>query len=321
MGCAPCDAPGASVPEPSAWDRVAAATGDRELMAQLGKSELFRDYQQAFEATVGMPLTIASADAREWPALDARNPGGGPAPANVSRGPRGVELRGWVEAGAGGEVKTVTDRAGLSESAVPIRLGERVFGFLRTGRVRVGPIAPAETGEGRAEIDDRSARRAMGQPQYEAVLRLVVIFARHLSLLGNHMMIAGIAGESPRMARARSFIADRHGEALSLVEVAQAVHMSPYYFCKVFKEATGETFTHHLARVRIEEVKRSLLQCHLRISEAAFAAGFQSLSQFNRSFRDFTGETPSAYRARWCAAHAADPPERAQRVSAAPGRR
>lgn len=83
--------------------------------------------------------------------------------------------------------------------------------------------------------------------------------------------------------------------------VAQAVHMSPYYFCKVFKEATGETFTHHLARVRIEQVKHSLLQRHLRISEAAFAAGFQSLSQFNRSFRVFAVESPSACCERWCA--------------------
>lgn len=48
--------------------------------------------------------------------------------------------------------------------------------------------------------------------QYEAVLRLVVLFARHLSLLGNQLMIAAIAGESPRMARARSFIAAHHGE-------------------------------------------------------------------------------------------------------------
>jgi AraC-like DNA-binding protein len=65
----------------------------------------------------------------------------------------------------------------------------------------------------------------------------------------------------------------------------------------MFKQATGLTFTDYLARVRIEKVKNLLLNPHKRISEAAYEAGFQSLSQFNRVFRRVTGQSPNHWRA------------------------
>ncbi len=57
-------------------------------------------------------------------------------------------------------------------------------------------------------------------------------------------------------------------------------------------------FRDYLRRVRIEKVKQLLLNPHRRVSEAAFATGFQTLSQFNRDFRRVVGETPSAFRER-----------------------
>jgi len=48
--------------------------------------------------------------------------------------------------------------------------------------------------------------------------------------------------------------------------------------------------------VRVEIVKQLLLNPHKRVSEAAYEAGFQSLSQFNRVFRRIAGEAPSTYR-------------------------
>jgi len=76
------------------------------------------------------------------------------------------------------------------------------------------------------------------------------------------------------------------------------VNMSAFYFCKTFKKATGMTFTDYLARVRVEKVKNLLLNPNKRVSEAAYEAGFQSLSQFNRVFRRIGGESPSTYRDR-----------------------
>jgi AraC-like DNA-binding protein len=56
------------------------------------------------------------------------------------------------------------------------------------------------------------------------------------------------------------------------------------------------TFTSYLARVRVEKVKNLLLDPNRRVSEAAYDAGFQSLSQFNRVFKRIAGLSPSVYR-------------------------
>jgi len=102
--------------------------------------------------------------------------------------------------------------------------------------------------------------------------------------------------ESPQVAKARIFITEHQNDDLSLAQVAKAVNVSAFYFCKTFKKATGMTFTDYLARVRVEKVKNLLLNPHKRISEAAYESGFQSLSQFNRVFRRVAGEPPTTYR-------------------------
>ena len=72
--------------------------------------------------------------------------------------------------------------------------------------------------------------------------------------------------------------------------------MSVRYFCKVFKQSIGMTFTDYLNRLRIEKAKNLLANPHKHISEIAFEVGFESLSQFNRSFKRITGETPTRFR-------------------------
>ena len=140
--------------------------------------------------------------------------------------------------------------------------------------------------------------RVVTRKQYDSILRLLTIFAQHLASISNHLMVKQDTAEAPSIMRARVVIADRHADELTLGEVAKSVNMSAFYFCKMFKKSTGLTFTDYLARVRVEKVKNLLINPHKRISEAAFEAGFQSLSQFNRVFRRITGEAPTAYRER-----------------------
>ena len=55
-------------------------------------------------------------------------------------------------------------------------------------------------------------------------------------------------------------------------------------------------FTGYVSRVRIEKAKHMLLNPNLRVSEIAFAVGFQSLTHFNRVFKNIVGESPTEYR-------------------------
>jgi AraC-like DNA-binding protein len=199
----------------------------------------------------------------------------------------------------------------LHESVVPVLVGDRVLGYLQTGQVFFRTptesgfksiAAVVEGGKDAAVARERKSAyfqtRQVSRKQYESVIGLLIIFAKHLATVSNQILMTEGAAEPSVITRGRSFITEHLGEQLSLNDVACAVKMSSCYFCRVFKKATGLTFTEYLARERIESVKRLLLDSNMRVSEAAFAAGFQSLSQFNRVFRRVEGESPSTYRER-----------------------
>ena len=106
--------------------------------------------------------------------------------------------------------------------------------------------------------------------------------------------------------KARKFIRENLEEKFSLGEVAKAVSICPSYLSEKFKEVTGENFVGYVARTRVEKACELLRGSPLRISDIAFASGFQSLSQFNRVFRKMRGESPRSYRLRHLARPQAD---------------
>ena len=103
--------------------------------------------------------------------------------------------------------------------------------------------------------------------------------------------------EPARIWKARSFIHEHCAEELSLAKVAKAANTSANYFSEKFKQATGITFVKYVAQTRYQKAAALLVEADLRVSEIAFATGFQSLSQFNRVFKKFSGKSPTEFRA------------------------
>lgn len=295
---------------PTIPTEVPPARGDN-LVGRLQTAEIFRDYQQAFQTATGLPLVLRAPGAFQAPMAGARNLN----PFCTLMAGRSktcaacLEQQQRAEAAAATEPATLECFAGLSDSLVPVRLGETVVAYLQTGQVlfrapteRQFRAALRELGRWAAVEDTAALReaffrtRVLARGHYQAMLRLLASFAEHLAMVANEIMIKRAASEPPAVARARAFIAEHLGDPLSLEQVARAANMSAFYFCKVFKTGTGLTLTHYIARARIERTKQLLLNPNIRISEAAYDAGFQSLSQFNRVFRRIAGESPTAYR-------------------------
>jgi AraC-like DNA-binding protein len=97
--------------------------------------------------------------------------------------------------------------------------------------------------------------------------------------------------------KARKFIEKYSGEQLSLTKVAKAVNISANHLSEKFKQVAGVNFVEYVAHIRFKRGCNLLQNPNLRISEIAFAVGFQSLSQFNRVFKKFSGKSPTQYRA------------------------
>jgi YesN/AraC family two-component response regulator len=140
--------------------------------------------------------------------------------------------------------------------------------------------------------------RVMGGKEHEGVVKLLEIFAQHLSMVSNQIVVQHENAEPPMITRAKEFIRQHLSEDISLGQVAKAVNTSTFYFCKMFKKFTGINFTDYVSRVRIEDAKNLLLNPNLRVSEIAYEVGFQSLTHFNRVFKKVVGQSPTEYRAR-----------------------
>jgi YesN/AraC family two-component response regulator len=97
--------------------------------------------------------------------------------------------------------------------------------------------------------------------------------------------------------KARKFIEQHSAEEVSLTKVAKAVNISANYLSEKFKQVTGVNFVDYVARERFENASRLLGDAGVRVSEIAFAVGFQSLSQFNRVFKKLSGKSPTEFRA------------------------
>ena len=106
----------------------------------------------------------------------------------------------------------------------------------------------------------------------------------------------GDRAEPVEIWKARKLIEQRSSEELSLTRVAKLVNISANYLSEKFKQTTGINFVDYLTRVRVEKACSLLRDSNERVSEIAFAVGFQSLSQFNRAFKKLTRKSPTAYR-------------------------
>ena len=197
----------------------------------------------------------------------------------------------------------------MCETAVPVRMGEHLIGFLQTGQVFCKSPSVAQFDQAARQLADWGVKTDTQQLKdayfstpvvspawYESTVQLLSTFAQHLSMVGNQVMVQQQNAEPPMITRAKEFILEHQTDNLRLGQVAKAVNASPFYFCKMFKKKTGMNFTDYLARVRIEKAKNLLLNENLRVSEIAYAVGFQSLTHFNRVFKRVVNQSPTQYR-------------------------
>jgi AraC-like DNA-binding protein/ligand-binding sensor protein len=138
--------------------------------------------------------------------------------------------------------------------------------------------------------------RVVPGDQLQAMKQLLTLFAQHLGEYADRLWAVPRASEPLSVTRAKEFIQARFTEPVNLTQLAEAVHVSPFHFCRVFRAATGLTFTEYVSRLRVERAKTLLADRFVRVSEVAYATGFGSISQFNTVFRRCVGKTPTEYR-------------------------
>ncbi|HEY1084481.1 MAG TPA: AraC family transcriptional regulator [Prosthecobacter sp.] len=259
-------------------------SGRERFVETLSESDLFQQFQRAFHTLTGLPLTLRAQGDQE-------------------------------------HIETPVTQKGVSgvvETLVPVRVGKNPVALLQTGGVRLEP-ANAQTFAPLAHSlldDDRSADEVrtaqvhfqqvpvIEPERYEAAVALLLSFSLQMGESAHRLLFAHATHEPDAVRNAKIYIHAHLAEPMTLEGVASAVNVSPFHFCKIFKRATGLTFTDFVNRARVEKAKRMLMRPAARITEVAYDVGFQSLSHFNRSFRRIASESPTEYRGRMKDGHA-----------------
>ena len=96
--------------------------------------------------------------------------------------------------------------------------------------------------------------------------------------------------------QAVEYIKRNYAQRLTLKEIADYLFISQSYFCRIFKEGTGQTLGEYIAYIRIEESKKLLADKKVDIIDIPEMVGFESQSYFTRVFKKKTGTTPARYR-------------------------
>ena len=287
----------------------------KTVFDRVADGNLFAQYREAFTAATGLPLVLVSAEEENWipcrgdanesPFCEELNTKNHVCEACVVAAKR-LKAKLPCEAPS----RSVTCFAGLQETAVPIRLGQENFAFLKTGEVFTSP--PDEHGFAKVietlkplgySVDKLDRLRAayfdtavVDAPRYEGVVALLATFAEHLERQVQELLLVEDHSEPEPVRRAKEYIRANLEDPIHLPDVATHCGVSQHHFSRLFKSSTGLSFTEYVARCRVELAKQELLKANARVTEVAFEVGFQSLSQFTRSFARMVGMTPTQYR-------------------------
>lgn len=302
----------ATRPEPiSETEASKSELREKHLVALLKDSDVFKEFAHSFSTVTGLPLTLRPATCWNLPLHREHNEG--PFCEAVAADRHGcascLQMQEDLAIAAKEKPACLECPFGLIDSAVPVKLEGKTVAYLQTGQVSVKPLKKSNLKQAVAKLADQgikldaskledlySQTRYVEPQKYQSMINLLKFMADHLSSISNQLAIRQSNAEPVFITRARKYIEENITEELPLSRVAQAVHTSSFYFCKMFKKVTGLNFTHYVSRVRVEKAKDLLQNPNLRISEIAFDVGFQSLTHFNRVFRNITGVSPSEFR-------------------------
>src|SRR5262245_49796125 len=168
----------------------------RTLVAQLRRSEIFRDYERAFRDTTGLPIALRPIEAFDLP--HHGDPKESRFCSLMTRSNHScsacLQAQRAVEQEAQFGASTRQCFAGLCDSAVPVRVGQNLVAFLQTGQILARRPRKAEFARAVRELQRLGAEldfaeletayfetRVIPAKQYTSIVRLLSIFAQHLA--------------------------------------------------------------------------------------------------------------------------------------------
>ncbi|MDO4339949.1 MAG: response regulator [Eubacteriales bacterium] len=103
--------------------------------------------------------------------------------------------------------------------------------------------------------------------------------------------------ENPTIFLIKDYISQNYmNEGLSVKDISTHVFLSTSYVCTFFKSETGQTLNQYLTEYRMERAKQLLCDPRYKISDISSKVGYSDGNYFGKSFKKYSGLSPSEYR-------------------------
>lgn len=88
------------------------------------------------------------------------------------------------------------------------------------------------------------------------------------------------------------YLADHYMDEITLDDLCEKFYISKFFLCRQFKKYTKTTVLEYLSTVRVLNAQRLFMESDKNLSDIANLVGFNSLGNFERTFKKITGSTP-----------------------------
>ncbi|WP_146553144.1 helix-turn-helix domain-containing protein [Rummeliibacillus sp. SL167] len=148
-------------------------------------------------------------------------------------------------------------------------------------------------------FEERTEGLPIEEKQEEVIILLISIL-RMLKKIFTEYEESGLPNPSRSNKRLVEslieWIDENYNRQFSLQELADTLHVSPYYASHLFTQETGGTISQYVASRRVYEASVLLSTTSQSVTQIAKNIGFNSSSYFCKIFKKKTGLSPQAYR-------------------------
>lgn len=159
-------------------------------------------------------------------------------------------------------------------------------------------------------------KQAMSGQAFEYILKLDLltevepVFRRLKNHLDQKRALACFQGQAQEIVQlmdnpgavqqAQRYVLAHFMENLRMEEVARRFYMSPAHFSRMYKQATGHSFSDHVKELRLGWAYKMLGETDLLVQDIARSAGYADMKHFTQIFKERYGVPPSWVREGRC---------------------
>ena len=124
------------------------------------------------------------------------------------------------------------------------------------------------------------------------ILNILACLMEHFADPVTLSATAAKIGNMERLERICDYVEQHYREELTLQEAADELGLNREYFCRFFKQNTGNSFIQYVNQVRINHIYQELLHTDESVQEILEQHGFFNQKLFYRMFKERYGCTP-----------------------------